>query len=224
MSNLFLGLLATAGLAGLWIATLCPHPPIARNRSRFVLVATGLVAGLILNSVVLKARLQSDVTPVFAAGLLQTWMYAGPLLAGCLNLALLIHERSRMSEGRTLICRFGARRAAASHPASARPATLRARALLPTARDPSGAEPPAPALSHGSDRASDRVLYSRPYFLNFCLKVARWIPIRCAVTRQSPWLRRRAACSNGGSTRVRNRSYSDGSSAMGRPALLRSSR
>ena len=102
MSNLFLGLLAAAGFAELWIATLCPHPPIARNRPQFVLVTAGLVTALILNSLVLRARLQSDVTPVFAAGLLQTWMYAGPLLAGCLNLALLIHERSRMSERRTL--------------------------------------------------------------------------------------------------------------------------
>lgn len=98
MSNLFLGLLAIAGVAALWVTTLCPHPALARNPYRFVLVTTGLVMGLVLNTLILKAKLQSDLTPVFAADLLEAWMYAGPLLAGSINLALLIYARSRMNE------------------------------------------------------------------------------------------------------------------------------
>ena len=52
MSNLFLGLLAAAGLAGLWIATPLSASAIARNRSRFVLVTAGLLTGLILDSLI----------------------------------------------------------------------------------------------------------------------------------------------------------------------------
>ena len=98
MSNLFLGLLAAAGIAALWISTLCPHPAIARNRYRFVLVTTGLLVGLILNSLVLGVRLRSEFSPVFAADLFQAWMYTGPLLVGGVNLALLIVARHRMNE------------------------------------------------------------------------------------------------------------------------------
>jgi len=98
MSNLFLGFLAAASIAALWISILCPHPVIARNPYRFVTVTTGLLTGLILNSLILKARLQNDSTPAFAVDLFQSWMFSGPLLAGCINLALLIHARNRINE------------------------------------------------------------------------------------------------------------------------------
>ena len=136
MSNLFLGLLAAAGIAALWISTLCPHPALARNRYRFVLVTTGLLVGLILNCLILKARLRSDFTPVFAADLLQTWMYSGPLLVGCVNLALLIQARNRLNEVRVLA---PARVSGVPTAAPAARANLdagRAQALSPTGRHP----------------------------------------------------------------------------------------
>ena len=103
MSNLFLGLLAAAAIAALWISTLCPHSVIARSPYRFVVVTTGLLMGLILNSLILKARLHSDSTPAFAAGLLQAWIFSGPLLAGCINLVLLIHARNRINVAQVLV-------------------------------------------------------------------------------------------------------------------------
>src|SRR5438477_92358 len=64
--------------------------------------------GTVVSVLELPSETGHDVEQVvaaefIAAGLLQTWMYAGPLLAGCLNLALLTHARSRVREGRTLV-------------------------------------------------------------------------------------------------------------------------
>jgi hypothetical protein len=98
MSNLILGLLALSGIASFWIATLCPHRAIVRNRFRFVIVTTGVLMGLILNGLILRARLLGDIVPLVSADLIQTWMFVGPLLASCINLALLVMERDRMHE------------------------------------------------------------------------------------------------------------------------------
>lgn len=102
LSNMFLGLLAAAGVSGFWISTLCPHGAITRTRRRFVLVTTGLLTGLIVNTLILKAKLEGDFNPVLSVDLFQAWLYLGPLLAGCVNLALLIDAQSRLSEQRAL--------------------------------------------------------------------------------------------------------------------------
>ena len=57
MINLSLGFPAVAGITALWISTLLPLTAIVRTRSGFVLVTTGLLAGLVLECLLLKAGL-----------------------------------------------------------------------------------------------------------------------------------------------------------------------
>jgi hypothetical protein len=96
MSNLSLGFPAVAGIAALWFSTLAPTAWIARSRDRFLLVTTGLMMGLLMECLFLKAGIQNQAIRLPETGFLALWVFGGPLLAGCVNLILLIRARHRM--------------------------------------------------------------------------------------------------------------------------------
>ena len=97
LSNMSLGIPAVAGIAALWFSTLTPMRLMARNRWRFLLVTTGLMMGLLMEGLFLKAGIQSQAIRLPTSGFLELWVFGGPLLAGCVNLSLLIWARYQMS-------------------------------------------------------------------------------------------------------------------------------
>jgi hypothetical protein len=96
LDNLSLGFPAVAGIAALWISTHAPIRSLARSRLRFLLVTTGLMLGLLMECLFLKAGFQSQAISLPRYGILELWVFGGPLLAGCVNLALLIWARHRL--------------------------------------------------------------------------------------------------------------------------------
>jgi hypothetical protein len=98
MHNLSLGLPAIAGITALWFSTLMHLPTIAHSRTRFVLVTTGLLMGLVLQCIILKSAFLGDLTRIPSVDLFQFWVFGGPLLVGAINLALLIRERNLMND------------------------------------------------------------------------------------------------------------------------------
>ena len=97
LSNMSLGFPAVAGIAALWFSTLTPIPSIARSRRRFLLVTTGLMMGLLMECLFLKAGIQNQAIRLPRSGFLELWVFGGPLLAGCVNLTLLIWARNQMN-------------------------------------------------------------------------------------------------------------------------------
>jgi hypothetical protein len=102
MTNLSLGFPALAGIVALWLSTLLPLAVIARTRSGFVLVTTGLMMGLVLECLLVKAGLGSDITRLRRVSLYQAWVFGGPLVMGLVNLLLLIRAREILSRPRPL--------------------------------------------------------------------------------------------------------------------------
>jgi hypothetical protein len=98
MSNLSLGFPLVAGITALWASTLCPHPWLARNRYRFVLVATGLLVGLGVDGVFVIDRFKLNPNKAFSLEFHELWMIVGPLVASCVNLALLINARNHIND------------------------------------------------------------------------------------------------------------------------------
>ena len=96
LNNLSLGFPAVAGIAALWFSTLTPIASMARSRWRFVLVTTGLMMGLIMEYLFVKAGIQNQTIRLPRSGFLEIWVFGGPLLAGCVNLTLLIRARQRL--------------------------------------------------------------------------------------------------------------------------------
>jgi hypothetical protein len=97
LSNMSLGFPAVAGIAALWFSTLTPIPSIARSRWRFLLVTTGLMMGLLMECLFLKAGIQNQAIRLPWSGFPELWVFGGPLLAGCVNLTLLIWARNQMN-------------------------------------------------------------------------------------------------------------------------------
>lgn len=95
LGNLALGFPALAGLAALWLSTIRPIGGLARDRGRFLLVTTGLLTGLVMEGLFLRAALVHDAARFRSPGGLNLWTFAGPLLVGVVNLALLIRARER---------------------------------------------------------------------------------------------------------------------------------
>jgi hypothetical protein len=93
LNNLSLGFPAVAGIAALWISTLTPIRSLAHSRWRFFLVTTGLMMGLLMECLFLKAGIQNQSIRLPRTGFLELWVFGGPLLAGCVNLTLLIWAR-----------------------------------------------------------------------------------------------------------------------------------
>ena len=96
LTNISLGFPAVAGIAALWFSTLTPILSIARSRWRFLLVTTGLMMGLLMECLFLKAGIQNQAIRLPWTGFLELWVFGGPLLAGFVNLALLISARHRL--------------------------------------------------------------------------------------------------------------------------------
>ncbi|MGA9924982.1 MAG: hypothetical protein WBQ29_16395 [Isosphaeraceae bacterium] len=96
LSNMSLGFPAVAGIAALWFSTHTPIPSTARSRWRFLLVTTGLMMGLLMECLFLKAGIQSQAIRLPGSGFLELWVFGGPLLAGCVNLTLLIWAKNQM--------------------------------------------------------------------------------------------------------------------------------
>ncbi len=96
MSNFSMGFPAVAGIIALWLTILAPLDWIACNRWRFMLVMTGLMMGLLVEFLFLKAGIQNHSIRLPRTGLLAFWVFGGPLLAGAVNLGLLVRARQRL--------------------------------------------------------------------------------------------------------------------------------
>ena len=97
MTNLSRGFPAPAGITALWISTLLPLATVARTRSGFVLVTTGLMMGLLLECLLLKAGFGSEWSRFPALDLFQTCVFGLPMVMGVVNLVLLIRAREILS-------------------------------------------------------------------------------------------------------------------------------
>lgn len=98
LANLSLGIPAAAGIAALWITTLFPLASIARTQTGFVLATTGLLMGLLLECLMLRAGLGLLASvDVFEVGLLG-WL----LVMGIVNLFLLIRARELLTRPRLI--------------------------------------------------------------------------------------------------------------------------
>jgi hypothetical protein len=96
LSNISLGFPAVAGIAALWFSTLTPVRSIVRSRWRFLLITTGLMMGLFMEGLFLKAGIQNQTIRLPRSGFLELWVFGGPMLAGCFNLTLMIWARCHM--------------------------------------------------------------------------------------------------------------------------------
>jgi hypothetical protein len=97
MTNLCLGLPAVVGITALWISTLLPLATVARTRSGFVVVTTGLMMGLILECLILRAGLWDSLGQLRPVDPFQAFMFICPFLIGLVNLLLLIRAREILS-------------------------------------------------------------------------------------------------------------------------------
>jgi hypothetical protein len=136
LSNLALGVPTLAALAALWITTIRPAERLAGNRARFVLAATGLLTGLVLEFLYLRARLATGGPSVRGFGPLDLWTIAGPPAVVLVNLGLLIRAREHAFAASPSPPAAPERRVPAEvHPHSAE--VLRPFALRPYRREPS---------------------------------------------------------------------------------------
>ena len=97
LNNLAFGFPAVAGITALWFSTFVPIRRIAQSRWRFLLVTTGLMMSLIMECLFLKAGMENRAIRLPGAGVLQLWVFGGPLLAGSVNLSLLIWTATRLN-------------------------------------------------------------------------------------------------------------------------------
>jgi hypothetical protein len=91
--NFALGFPALAGLAALWVSTIHSTDWIARDRGRFVLVITGLMTGIVMECLFLRAGFLLKSPRFRSPSFEDLWTFAGPLIAGAVNLTLLITAR-----------------------------------------------------------------------------------------------------------------------------------
>ena len=89
-----------AGIAALWVSTTLPLAAIARTRSGFVLVTTGLLMGLVLQFLLLRAGLGHDLSRLTSIGLLHGTLCSSLMIMGVVNLLLLIRARELLSRPR----------------------------------------------------------------------------------------------------------------------------
>jgi hypothetical protein len=96
LGNLALGFPALAGIASIWLSTVHPADRIARDRVRFVLVATGLMTGMVMECLFLRAGFVQGVPRFRSPSVYDLWAFGGPLIAGVVNLLLLIRAREEV--------------------------------------------------------------------------------------------------------------------------------
>ncbi|QEH36707.1 hypothetical protein OJF2_52920 [Aquisphaera giovannonii] len=101
LSNLLLGLPAIAAIAALWCSVVVPLPVLAGNRRLFVLAASGLMAGLVLEALFLRAGLRGGFGPTFRMTVARVWLFFAPPVVGLVNLYLLIRA-SLASQGESV--------------------------------------------------------------------------------------------------------------------------
>ena len=97
LSNMSLGFPAVAGIARALVLDTHAHPLDCTSRWHFLLVTTGLMMGLFMECLFLKAGIQNQADRLPRPGFLELWVFGGPLVAGCVNLTLLIWARNQMN-------------------------------------------------------------------------------------------------------------------------------
>ena len=98
LSNMSLGFPAVAGVKRrTLVLDTHAHPlDFAAPAGEFLLVTTGLMMGLLMECLFLKAGIQNQAVRLPRSGFLELWVFGGPLVAGCVNLTLLIWARNQM--------------------------------------------------------------------------------------------------------------------------------
>ena len=82
LNNLAFGFPAVAGITALWFSTLVPVRWIAQSRWRFLLVTTGLMTGLIMECLFLKAGMENQAIRLPGAGVSPALGLWGPPSGG----------------------------------------------------------------------------------------------------------------------------------------------
>ena len=128
--------------------------------------------GLLMECLFLKAGIQNQAIRLPRSGFLELWVFGGPLLAGCVNLTLLIWARNQMNRR---VVPVPVRAVPPHHLATQR-------ILRPVRLEPY--RPPAPTWCVGTVReirqpggsrviVRTKVSHSIPYFRSCCRSVAR---------------------------------------------------
>jgi hypothetical protein len=96
--NLSTGFPAALAIAALWFATCASREWLAENRGRFVMTTTGLLVGLILESLSLTAQTGQYPLAGVGFGVSKTWFHCGSLVVGSVNLVWLITARNQFDD------------------------------------------------------------------------------------------------------------------------------
>ncbi len=95
LGNFMLGFPAMAGLAALWVSTLHHASWTASDRVRFVLVATGLMAGIVMELNFLRSGFVLADPRFRSPRVYDLWTFGGPLLVAITNLHRMIRAREQ---------------------------------------------------------------------------------------------------------------------------------
>jgi hypothetical protein len=96
--NLSTGFPAALAIGALWFASCAPCDWLAKNRSRFVMTTTGLLAGLILESASLVSSTDQFALADLGCSVYKTWFLCGSLAVGSINLVWLITARKKIED------------------------------------------------------------------------------------------------------------------------------
>jgi hypothetical protein len=99
--NLSTGFPAALAIATLWFGTCASLGWLAENRGRFVMTTTGLLVGLILESLSLTSHSGQFTLADLGFGVYKTWFLCGSLAVGSVNLVRLITARKRIDDPAT---------------------------------------------------------------------------------------------------------------------------
>ena len=99
--NLSTGFPAALAIAALWFATCASREWLAENRGRFVMTTTGLLVGLILESLSLTSQTGQFALADLGFGVYKTWFLCGSLAVGSVNLVWLITARKQIDDQAT---------------------------------------------------------------------------------------------------------------------------
>jgi hypothetical protein len=99
--NLSKGFPAALAIAALWFATCASREWLAENRGRFVFATTGLLVGLILESLSLASQTDQFALADLKLGGYKSWFLCGSLAVGTVNLGLIITARKRIDDPET---------------------------------------------------------------------------------------------------------------------------
>jgi hypothetical protein len=94
--NFALGFPGMAAISALWFSTFSRPSWLVRDTYRFVLVTTGLLVGLVLECLLLRAGVSGTPSMAPRVGLYETWVFGGAFFVGGINLVALIAARNRI--------------------------------------------------------------------------------------------------------------------------------